>query len=262
MDPDALRRLLEAVARGEVAPDEAGRRLRWGEVAERAGEFATLDLQRAVRCGSPEVVFGQGKTPDQIEAIVRALARRGQGVLVTRVTPEAAALLRTAIPGGEHNPIARTFRLVAEGPARPVRGRVVVMTAGTSDLPVAEEARVAAEAWGCSVGLVVDVGVAGLHRLLARLGDLDGADAVVVVAGMEGALPSVVGGLVDCPVVAVPTSVGYGAALGGLAALLGMLTSCASNVAVVNVDNGFGGGHYAALIATRAADARAAVTNT
>jgi NCAIR mutase (PurE)-related protein len=162
-----------------------------------------------------------------------------------------------AFPDGVFHPVARTFRVKGPDDPGPKLGRVVVVTAGTSDLPVAEEARVTAEAWNCEVSLVADVGVAGLHRLLSRLEKLGGADVLVVVAGMEGALPSVVGGLVDCPVIAVPTSIGYGASFGGLAALLGMLNSCASNVVVVNIDAGFNGGHVAGLIARRAGLARA-----
>ena len=224
---------------------------------EETGGFATVDLHRQLRCGAPEVVFGQGKTPEQIVAILRTLNRNGQGGLVTRVATEAVEALRTAFPEGEWNAAGRTFRVREAGDPGPKLGKVVVVTAGTSDVPVAEEARVTAEAWNCEVKMVVDVGVAGLHRLFGRLDELGGADALVVCAGMEGALPSVVGGLVDCPVIAVPTSIGYGASFGGLAALLGMLNSCASNVVVVNIDAGFSGGHVAGLIARRAGQARA-----
>jgi NCAIR mutase (PurE)-related protein len=175
---------------------------------------------------------------------------------VTRVDPETAAHLEKAFPEGESNRLGRTFRIASPVDPGPQLGNVVVVTAGTSDLPVAEEARVTAEAWNCGVTLLADVGVAGLHRLLQQLHVLGGADAIVVVAGMEGALPSVVGGLVDCPVIAVPTSIGYGASFGGLAALLGMLNSCASNVVAVNIDAGFKGGHVAGLIARRAGQAR------
>jgi NCAIR mutase (PurE)-related protein len=160
-------------------------------------------------------------------------------------------------PDGEHNPLGRTFRVKSPLDPGPRLGKVAIVTAGTSDLPVGEEARVTAESWNCEVTMLADVGVAGLHRLLHKLDTFGGVDAVVVVAGMEGALPSVVGGLVDCPVIAVPTSVGYGASFGGLAALLGMLNSCASNVVAVNIDAGFKGGHVAALIARRAGQARA-----
>jgi len=224
---------------------------------EEVGGFASVDLGRKDRCGFPEVIFGQGKTTDQVVQILRTMLKHGLGGLATRIEADTGARLAAEFPEGVHNPVARTFRVAAPGDDGPKLGRVVVVTAGTSDLPVAEEARVTAEAWGCEVRLVADVGVAGIHRLFHRLPDLAGADVVVVVAGMEGALPSVVGGLVDCPVIAVPTSIGYGASFGGLAALLGMLNSCASNVVVVNIDAGFNGGHVAGLIARRAGQARA-----
>jgi NCAIR mutase (PurE)-related protein len=255
MDATELTRLLEAHRDGSVPTEDVVRRLRH-EPFEQAGDFATVDLHRRLRCGFPEVIFGQGKTAEQVAGILRTLLKHGQGGLVTRVAPEAAEFLKASFPEGEHNVLGRTFRVKAPGEPGPKVGRVVVVTAGTSDLPVAEEARVTAEAWDCDVELVADVGVAGLHRLLGRLDTLGGADALVVVAGMEGALPSVVGGLADCPVIAVPTSIGYGASFGGLAALLGMLNSCASNVVVVNIDAGFNGGHVAALIARRAGLAR------
>ncbi len=256
MDADELSRLFEAVRAGVVPTADAVRRLQRAPVEE-AGDFAAVDLHRRLRCGSPEVVFGQGKTPEQIVAILQTLRRNGQGGLVTRVAAAAEAPLKAAFPQGDWNSSGRTFRVAEGTDPGPKLGKVVVVTAGTSDLPVAEEARVTAECWNCEVTLIVDVGVAGLHRLLARLDALGGADALVVVAGMEGALPSVVGGLVDCPVIAVPTSIGYGASFGGLAALLGMLNSCASNVVVVNIDAGFSGGHVAGLIARRAGQARA-----
>lgn len=255
MDAHELTQLLQGVARGDVSPADAALRIRTRPYAE-AGEFAKVDLHRRVRCGFPEVVFGQGKSAAQIEAILRTLLEHGQGGLVTRVEPSAAVHLQAAFPAGEHNQTGRTFRVPGPAPAGPKVGRVVIVTAGTSDLPVAEEARVTAEAWNCEVTLVADVGVAGLHRLLHQLPRFGDADALVVVAGMEGALPSVVGGLVDCPVIAVPTSIGYGAHFQGLAALLGMLNSCASNVVVVNIDAGFNGGHIAGLIARRAGLAR------
>jgi pyridinium-3,5-biscarboxylic acid mononucleotide synthase len=260
MDSHELRRLLEAVRRGEVPLDDAERRLKTAPF-EDTGGFAKVDLHRRLRCGFPEVVFGQGKTAEQIVAILQTLIRHGEGGLVTRVAPDAAVRLQEAFPDGEYNAMGRTFRVRCGEDPGPKLGKVVVVTAGTSDLPVAEEARVTAEAWNCDVSLLADVGVAGLHRLLHRLDALGGADAVVVVAGMEGALPSVVGGLVDCPVIAVPTSIGYGASFGGLAALLGMLNSCASTVSVVNIDAGFNGGHFAALIARRAGQARASAAS-
>jgi NCAIR mutase (PurE)-related protein len=256
MDSHELRALLERVRRGEVDPGEAALRLKTAPYVETGG-FAKVDLHRRVRCGFPEVIFGQAKTAEQVERILRVLLEHDQGGLVTRVEPAVAEHLRRVFPQGEHNATARTFRIRSPNDPGPRLGRVVVVTAGTSDLPVAEEAKVTAEAWNCDVSLVADVGVAGLHRLLNQLPTFNGADALVVVAGMEGALPSVVGGLVDCPVIAVPTSVGYGASFGGISALLTMLNSCASNVVVVNVDAGFNGGHVAGLIARRAGQARA-----
>ena len=255
MDAHELTQLLDDVRHGRVPPAEAARMIQTAPFAD-AGGFAKVDLHRKLRCGFPEVVFGQGKTAEQIEAILRVMQQHGEGGLVTRVDPATAEHLARAFPDGEHNVLGRTFRLRVPGRVAPALGKVVIVTAGTSDLPVAEEARVTAEAWNCAVSLVADVGVAGLHRLLHQLDALGGADAIVVVAGMEGALPSVVGGLVDCPVIAVPTSIGYGASFGGLAALLGMLNSCASNVVVVNIDAGFNGGHVAGLIARRAGQAR------
>ncbi len=255
MDSHELQKLFEAVRAGDVSPAEASTRVRTAPLEETGG-FATVDLHRAIRCGAPEVIFGQGKTVEQIVAILRSLLAHGHDGLVTRVAADAGAELALAFPDGEYNVPGRTFRVRRADPG-PKLGKVVVVTAGTSDLPVAEEARVSAEAWNCEVALVADVGVAGIHRLFNRLGDLQGADVLVVVAGMEGALPSVVGGLVDCPIIAVPTSIGYGASFGGLAALLGMLNSCSSNVVVVNIDGGFNGGHVAGLIAKRAGQARA-----
>ena len=255
MDSHDLKTLLESVQKGEVSPAEASRKIRTLPV-EDAGDFAKIDLHRRVRCGFPEVIFGQGKTPEQIVAILHVMLRHEQGGLVTRVAPETAEILKQAFPEGFHNTVARTFKVAGQTDPGPKLGRVVVVTAGTSDLPVAEEARVTAEAWNCDVTLIADVGVAGLHRLLNRLDAFDGADVLVAVAGMEAALPSVIGGLVDCPVIAVPTSVGYGAHFHGLASLLGVLNSCASNVVVVNIDGGFNGGHVAGLIARRAGQAR------
>ena len=217
----------------------------------------TVDLDRASRCGFPEVVFAEGKTPATILAIARELLSRDQPVLVTRITQEQADAINRELPAANYNPIARTLRVAAPHQrAAERRGRVTVITAGTSDLPVAEEARETLEWMGVEVRMVADVGVAGPHRLPARLAEFADADAIVVVAGMEGALPSVVGGYVPCPVFAVPTSVGYGAALGGLAPLLTMLNSCAANVAVVNIDAGFKAGYLAGLVATRTAAAR------
>lgn len=257
MPSETLSALLRLVREGAIRPEDVEARLRTSGTDAPVGDFAKVDLNRADRCGAPEVVFGLGKTAVQIEAILKTLVGHGQPGLATRVPPEVGAALVDTFPSGRYNAVARTFHVGGEVEGAAEGGRVVVVTAGTSDLPVAEEAREVAAAWGCSVKLIADVGVAGLHRLLARLEDLEGADALVVAAGMEGALPSVVGGLVACPVIAVPTSIGYGASFGGLAALLGMLNSCASNVTVVNIDAGFNGGYLAGLIASRVAKARA-----
>jgi NCAIR mutase (PurE)-related protein len=245
--PERIRTLLAQVASGSVTPAEAERSLAWSPAESLP--FATIDHHRTLRSGFPEVIFGAGKTPEQVAAIAERIAARGDGVLATRVAPEAAELLAARLPAIELNELGRTAYLAPERPReRRVRGSVLVVTAGTSDLPVAEEAAVTAHAFGCPVERLTDVGVAGLHRLLAAGDALQGAAVVIVVAGMEGALPSVVGGLVGCPVIAVPTSVGYGASFGGVAALLGMLNSCAQGVTVVNIDNGFGAASAAARI--------------
>lgn len=246
MTPERLRALLAEVADGTVAVEEAERRLAWVPVEDL--DFARVDHHRALRQGFPEVVFGEGKTPEQLAAIAERIAARGEGFLATRVAPDGRDALRAALPDIEINAQGRTAWLPAEHPAeRKTRGSVLIVTAGTSDLPVAEEAAVTARAFGNPVERLTDVGVAGIHRVLAARDALGSASVVIVVAGMEGALPSVVGGLVSVPVIAVPTSVGYGAAFGGLSALLGMLNSCASGVTVVNIDNGFG----AAVAASR-----------
>jgi NCAIR mutase (PurE)-related protein len=216
----------------------------------------SLDLDRQRRCGFPEVVYGAGKPADTLVKIVAQLRSERMRALVTRVDAAKAERLCSEFSDGYYNPVAQTFRLVpAAAPDRLV-GRVVVVTAGTSDLPVAEEARETLDWMHVAVTSVHDVGVAGPHRLPRHLDKLRGADAVVVVAGLEGALPSVVGGYVDCPVIAVPTSIGYGASFGGLAALLGMLNSCAANVTVVNIDAGFKAGYVAGLIAHRRSEPR------
>jgi pyridinium-3,5-biscarboxylic acid mononucleotide synthase len=233
---------------------------------------ARVDIDRCRRCGFPEVVFAEGKTVSAMTRIFEALLRHGAEVLATRMTAEQAAELLKTFPAGRYNAVGRTFRMSPEtiheghegheegegnrGDAGGQRGRVTIVTAGTSDLPVAEEARETALWTGAAVTMIQDVGVAGPHRLRAHVSALEGADAVVVVAGMEGALPSVVGGYVACPVIAVPTSIGYGASFGGIAALLGMLNSCAANVTVVNIDAGFKGGYVAGLIAKNAAQQR------
>jgi NCAIR mutase (PurE)-related protein len=210
--------------------------------------FARVDLDRAARTGDPEVVYGAGKTPEQIVAILGRLhaAHPERAVLATRVAEEAAEAALTTLPGVAHDPLARTLTL---GPLPAPAGQVLVVAAGTSDGPVAAEAALTARVHGAGSEIVTDVGVAGLHRLLAVRDRLEAADALIVVAGMEGALPSVVAGLVGVPMIAVPTSVGYGASFGGLAALLAMLNSCAPGVTVVNIDNGYGAGVAAARIA-------------
>lgn len=246
MNRDRLRELLERLSRGEVAVDvalEAFARLPFADT-----EHARVDTHRAVRQGLPEVVFGLGKTPEQIVEVVRTLREVGQDVLVTRVdADQAEAVLRVA-PDGQHDPVARLLWYGPEEVEVKGKGPIAVVSAGTSDLPVAAEATAVARRFGNEVTVLQDVGVAGLHRLLASYDVLREARVLIVVAGMEGALPSVVGGLVDKPVIAVPTSIGYGASLGGVAALLGMLTSCSSNISVVNIDNGFGAAHVATLI--------------
>jgi len=213
--------------------------------------FARVDLDREARTGDPEVVYGAGKTPEQVVEILRVLHERhpGRAVLATRVSSEAAALTGLELPDAVHDPVARTLTL---GPLPEPRGSVLVVAAGTSDLPVATEAAAAIRVHGSAAEVITDVGVAGIHRLMAVRDRLEEADCLVVVAGMEGALPSVVGGLVGVPMIAVPTSVGYGASFGGLAALLAMLNSCAPGVTVVNIDNGYGAGVAAARIARRA----------
>jgi NCAIR mutase (PurE)-related protein len=215
--------------------------------------YAQVDLHRRERCGFPEVIFCEGKNPEWVEGVVRKLVEAGQDCLATRVPAHLSESLARLFPQAKQDLVARTFWLPADQPRHPreQRGRVCVLTAGTSDLPVAREAVVTAEALDAGVDLVADVGVAGIHRLLHHTEKFQGADAIVVVAGMDGVLPSVVGGLVDCPVVAVPTSIGYGAAFQGLAPLLTMLNSCSANVVVVNIDSGFKGGYVAALMARR-----------
>ena len=255
VDLYGLSELLEKVKRGELPVAEAARTLAELPV-QRIADFAQLDGDRAVRQGAPEVIFGERKSPEQIGQLVARLRELGQAVLVTRLGPEAADAAKAAAPDGRYDAVSRTFHARAPGPAREPQGVVAVVCAGTTDIPVAEEAAVTAGFVGAAVERLYYPGVSGIHRLLRRAPDLRAPDALVVFAGMEGALPSVVGGLVPRPVIAVPTSVGYGASLGGLAALLAMLNSCAANVSVVNIDNGFGAGFQAALIARAAAGGR------
>jgi NCAIR mutase (PurE)-related protein len=251
MDEAAVRQLLDLVAAGAVSASAATEQLKRLSV-DNIG-FARLDRHRQLRTGFPEVIYGEGKTPAQIAAIAEHMAASGIPVLGTRCTAEAYEAVRDVLPGAIHHAIARCITYIPNAPL-PVGGKIVVATGGTTDIPVAEEAAITAEMTGCSVDRLWDVGVAGIHRLLEERSRLFAADVAVVVAGMEGALPSVVGGMVDCPVIAVPTSVGYGAAFGGLAPLLGMLNACAPGVAVVNIDNGFGAGYIAGMIARRLGD--------
>ena len=249
-DPSELVRMLLAFQQGQLDLQHVVRQLTHSPTAHTPD--AAVDLDRRARCGYPEVVYGPGKTPQAIVEIFAALLAHGQDCLATRIAPEQAAILLAAYPLAQHNAVARTVRIDALQPAA-TTGKVVIVTAGTSDRPVAEEALETVRWMRCDADLIVDVGVAGPHRLPAQLSRLTSADAIVVVAGMEGALPSIVGGYVSCPVIAVPTSQGYGASFGGVAALLGMLNSCASNVAVVNIDSGFKAGYVAGTIARRAA---------
>jgi NCAIR mutase (PurE)-related protein len=245
MNEQAVRRLLEAVAQGEVSPAVATGRLKQLSV-DNLG-FARLDRHRQLRTGFPEVIYGTGKTPDQVAAIAGRMAEAGIPVLATRCSMEIYEAVRARLPDATYHPVARCITW-SPGPPAPRIGSVVVATGGTTDIPVAEEAAITAEMGGSRVERLWDVGVAGIHRLLEEREHLYRANVIVAVAGMEGALPSVIGGLVDRPVIAVPTSVGYGAAFGGLAPLLGMLNACAPGVAVVNIDNGFGAGYLAAMI--------------
>jgi len=245
MDQQNVKGLLEQVAAGHIPVDEALLKLKAAPFEDLG--FAKLDHHRALRQGAAEVIFGAGKTPEQIRDIAAVFyARRQKTVLITRLAEEAAAFVGEHLPL-QYDKISRVG-IVGELPEPDGFGKIVIATGGTSDMPVAEEAALTAQALGNEVTRLYDVGVAGLHRLLAHLDDIMSARVIIAIAGMEGALASVVGGLASCPVIAVPTSVGYGAAFGGLAALLSMLNSCASGVSVVNIDNGFGAGYLASMI--------------
>lgn len=245
MNSDAIKKLFDQVKRGKLSSDEAVRQLRHLPFEDLG--FANVDHHRTLRVGMPEVIFGPGKTPTQLTEIFARLAKHGHNVLATRVTPEQVRAVKRKYRKAEFHELARAITLTRDQTIYG-KGKIVVVSAGTSDIPVAEEALVTAQVMGNEVQHVYDVGVAGIHRLLARRETLTGARVIIVCAGMEGALPSVVGGLVGVPVIAVPTSVGYGASYQGIAALLGMLNSCASNVTVVNIDNGFGAGYVASII--------------
>jgi NCAIR mutase (PurE)-related protein len=248
VNPERVREILEQVAGGQLGPDEAMSALKWAPYEDLG--YARLDTHRRLRTGYPEVVYCASKTSDQVVGILQRLAATHPFVLATRASPEQAAAVRAALPQATHHEAARMVE-IREGPRPqpvPAAGGVLVIAAGTSDLPVAEEAAVTAECLGSRVERLYDVGVAGLHRLLDARSQLDAANVIIVVAGMEGALASVVGGMVEQPVIAVPTSVGYGAAFQGLGALLCMLNACATGIAVVNIDNGFGAGYFAHLV--------------
>jgi pyridinium-3,5-biscarboxylic acid mononucleotide synthase len=245
MDVQQLQILLEGVRDGRTDITEAIEQLR--DLPFEDLGFAKVDHHRALRHGTPEVILGQGKTPEQVGGIAAALLARSQNLLVTRATPEMAERIQALSGDAQYFPASRVVRVWRDRSIRG-KGKIVAVCAGTSDVPVLEEARLTAEVMGNEVDSICDVGVAGIHRLLYQRERLLAARVAIVCAGMEGALPSVVGGLVGCPVIAVPTSVGYGASFNGLAALLGMLNSCASNVTVVNIDNGFGAGYVASLI--------------
>ncbi|MBF0527678.1 MAG: nickel pincer cofactor biosynthesis protein LarB [Deltaproteobacteria bacterium] len=246
MNVENIKRLLTQVQSGGLSVDEALDHLK--NFPFEQASWATIDHHRALRQGSPEVIFGQGKTTEEIIGIVRRLLEAGDNILVTRLSPDFAPEILQEFPTATFNHRARCLTIVQTPLHVNGRGKIVIISAGTSDRPVAEEALITAQFLGHDADHLADVGVAGLHRLLGQMDRLAGASVFIVVAGMEGALPSVVGGLVDKPVIAVPTSVGYGASFHGLSALLGMLNSCASNVAVVNIDNGFGAAFVAGMI--------------
>lgn len=245
MNANDLKKLFDDVRRGKLSSDEAVQKLRHLPFEDIG--FANVDHHRTLRAGMPEVIFGPGKTPEQVAEIFSRLAKRGNNVLATRVSPEQVRAVRRKVRKAEFHELARAITFTQDETIYG-KGKIAIVSAGTSDIPVAEEALVTAQIMGNEVQHVYDVGVAGIHRLLARRDLLMEARVVIVCAGMEGALPSVVGGLVGVPVIAVPTSVGYGASYQGVAALLGMLNSCASNVSVVNIDNGFGAGYVASII--------------
>jgi len=245
VNAESIRKLFEQVRKGKLTPDDAVARLRHLPFEDLG--FAKVDHHRALRNGMPEVILGEGKTPAQVAGIFVRLAEHGGNILATRANEKQFAAVKKKIRAAEYRDLARAIVLQRD-PTKYGKGIVAVVSAGTSDIPVAEEAVVTAEVMGNEVEHFYDVGVAGIHRLLANREALTRARVVIVCAGMEGALPSVVGGLVGVPVIAVPTSVGYGASFKGMAALLGMLNSCASNVSVVNIDNGFGAGYVASLI--------------
>jgi len=240
-----LEEILEKVSKSEMSPEDAFLKLK--EYPYQDLGFAKVDHHREARRGFPEIIYGQGKTPEQVSRIAVEIARRKHNLLATRIDPAVYAKLRRKIPACQYNPLGKTVYL-KQKPSSPGKGTIVIITAGTSDIPVAEEAAVTCEMMGNAIERIYDVGVAGLHRLFGELEKIRKARIIIAVAGMEGALPSVLAGLVNVPIIAVPTSVGYGASLQGIAALLAMLNSCPGGVAVVNIDNGFGAGQLASLI--------------
>jgi pyridinium-3,5-biscarboxylic acid mononucleotide synthase len=246
MTPNRIRQILDSVAAGKLAPTSAFEELR--DLPFHDLGFAKIDGHRALRRGVPEVVFGQGKSVEQIVAIGKRITAAGMNLIVTRIEPAKARAVRGKLKALRYYPDAQLATIIREQVEQSGHGTVMVISAGTSDIPVAEEAALCAELFGNRVTRLYDVGVAGIHRLTANLDEVRAAAVLIVVAGMEGALPSVVAGLIDKPVIAVPTSVGYGTAMGGMAALLGMLNSCSSGVTVVNIDNGFGAALSATLI--------------
>lgn len=254
-DPEALKQLLEAVAQGIVSPQNALTELKH-LTFEAVGDFAKIDHHRQLRTGFPEVIWGPGKTPDHIAQIMQVMGDRHPIVMATRIDVDTYHQLQPKVHNLTYFPEARICALIQEPPQVRHRGTISILTAGTADLPVAEEAAVTAELSGFAVNRLWDVGVAGIHRLLSHRHVIEQADVLITVAGMEGALPSVVAGLADCPVIAVPTSVGYGVSFGGVSALLTMLNSCAAGIGVMNIDNGFGAAILAGQILRTAAKLR------
>jgi len=245
MTPEKIKELLQLVSENKINIEDAMNQLR--DLPYKDLGYAKIDHQRELRTGYPEIIFCQGKTIDQVKGIIEHMLTKDNNILATRATREMFDAIAGLHPHIEFNPLARTI-LIKQKELKKTKTYIACVTAGTSDIPIAEEAAITAELFGNRVERIFDVGVAGIHRLYDRLDDIRGARVVVVIAGMEGALPSIVGGLVDRPVIAVPTSIGYGANFNGLSALLGMLTSCASGVSVVNIDNGFGAGYMASMI--------------
>lgn len=246
MNEQRLKKILDQVAGGTLSPDQAQTALK--DMAFENIDYAHIDHHRSLRKGFPEVIFGQGKTVEQIIGIIQAMVKNEEPILVTRIDRDKADPVLVKFPRAKYDGEAKMLLLKTREPAIRSKGEILVITAGTSDIPVAKEALITARAMGNSVNSIFDVGVAGIHRLFAHKKQIQEASVLVVVAGMEGALPSVVAGMVRAPVIAVPTSVGYGTSFGGMTALLSMLNSCSSNVAVVNIDNGFGAGFMASTI--------------